>query len=158
MSAKSWRVCGLVCGLLAGIAAISVGYWVHGIAAYRLGHAWVIVGVTVSGPKLLVGVGVIMLIGALILFWKDIPGGIILGLAAAAGLVWSYKHHDHMMANLKLWAAAAVLAFLASVCAGFSLGSRVEAVGLQARPAPAGPPPAPEPEAAPEPVGVTPAS
>ena len=148
MSARSWRLWGCFLGLLAGIAAISLGYWVHGVAGYRLGRTIVVVGFTVSAPRLLVAVGIVMLVGAVILLWKDIPGGIIIGVAAIVGLIWSYEHPDHMMANLKLWGASAVLAFLASMCAGFSLSKRVEAVGLEPAPTPPAPAPEPEPETA----------
>ena len=101
----------------------------------------------VSGMVIgLVAMGIVMIVGALILLWNDIAGGIIVGGAVCVGLVWCFYHVDHRVANLKLWAIATVLGFLATTCAGFALNGRIEAVGLPAEPGPA-PSPAPEPEA-----------
>jgi len=145
MSPRSWRIAGFVLGLLAGISAVGMGSWVQGVAGYRLGRTWVVVGFTISSPRLLVAMGVLMIIGAIILIWSDVAGGIIVGGAVCVGLVWCFYHVDHRVANLKMWAIATVLGFLAAMCAGISLGGRTEAVGLPAVPAPE-PSPEPEPE------------
>jgi len=145
MSPRNWRIAGSIFGLLAGVAAIGMGFWVHGVAGYRLGDTWVLMGFTLSAPRLLVAMGVLMIVGGIILIWSDVAGGIIVGVAVSIGLIWCFYHVDHRVANLKLWAAATVLGFLASMCAGIALNGRVDAVGLPTAPAP-GPAPAPEPE------------
>ena len=149
MSPRSWRIAGFIFGLLAGVAAIGMGFWVHGVAGYRLGDTWVLVGFTLSAPRLLVAMGALMIVGAIVLIWSDVAGGIIVGGAVCVGLVWCFYHVDHRVANLKMWSSATVLGFLAAMCAGISLGGRTEGVGLPAVPAPE-----PSPESEPETVQV----
>jgi len=146
MSPRSWRVWGLVLGVLAGLSVIGFGYWVHGVAGYRLGSTWVVVGFTITAPRLLVAMGVLMIVGAIILYLSDVAGGIIVAGAVCIAMIWCYYHPDHRVANVKLYAASIVLGFLSAMCAGLSLKRRTDAVGLPA----AGPAPGPAPEREPE--------
>ena len=149
MKASSWHILGAVLGVAAGAAAIAMGFYVHGSAGYRLGPAWHM-GAVVSGPRLLVAMGVIMIVGGLFMLRFAVLGGILTAAPLVVGLVFSFDHADHRMANLHVWAAAVVLALLSSMCAGLALQGEIVPIGA----APAATPPiGPEPLAA-KPVGV----
>ena len=149
MNPRSWRILGAVLGVAAGAAAIAAGFYVHGVAGYRLGLAWHM-GVVVSAPRLLVAMGVVMIVGGLFTLRFAVLGGILTAAPLVVGLVFSFDHADHRMANLHVWAAAVVLALLSSMCAGLALQGEIVPIGA----APAATPPiGPEPLAA-KPVGV----
>jgi hypothetical protein len=130
MKASSWRILGAVLGVAAGVAAIAAGFYVHGIAGYRLGHAWQM-GVVVSGPRLLVAMGVVMIVGGLITLRFVVAGGILTAAPVVVGLVFAYAHVDHRMPNLHVWAAAVVLGLLSCVCAGLALQQEIVPIGAE---------------------------
>ena len=149
MSARNWRILGAVFGVAAGVAAIAMGFYVHGAAGYRLGPAWHM-GAVVSGPRLLVAMGVVMIVGGLFMLRFAVLGGILTAAPLVVGLAFSYDHADHRMANLHVWAAAVVLGLLSSMCAGLALQEEIVPIGAAPD---ATPPTGPEPLAA-KPVGV----
>ena len=136
MKASTYRILGAVLGVAAGIAAIAMGFYVHGVSGYRLGLAWH-VGVVVSAPRLLVAMGVVMIIGGLLTLRFVVPGGILTGLPLVAGLAFAYQHEWYRLANLHVWAASVVLALLSCMCAGLALQQEIVPVGAQ----PVGAPP-----------------
>jgi hypothetical protein len=135
MNARSWRILGAVLGVGAGVAAIATGFYVHGIAGYRLGPAWHM-GAVVSAPRLLVAMGVVMIVGGLFTLRFVVLGGILTAAPLVVGLVFSYDHADHRMANLHVWAAAVVLALLSCVCAGLALQEEIVPIGAEPPAAP----------------------
>src|SRR5664280_981545 len=149
MNARSWRSLGAVLGVAAGVAAIAAGFYVHGVAGYRLGLAWHM-GAVVSAPRLLVAMGVVMIVGGLFTLRFAVLGGILTAAPLVVGLVFSFDHADHRMANLHVWAAAVVLALLSSMCAGLALQGEIVPIGA----APAATPPIGSEPLAAKPVGV----
>ncbi len=138
MKAATWHVLGAVLGVAAGAAAIAMGFYVHGVAGYRLGPAWHM-GAVVSGPRLLVAMGVVMIVGGLLTLRFAVLGGILTAAPLVVGLVFSFDHADHRMANLHVWAAAVVLGLLSSMCAGLALQNEIVPIGA----APSAPPQVP---------------
>ena len=151
MNARSWRILGAVLGVAAGVAAIGAGFYVHGVAGYRLGLAWHI-GVVVSAPRLLVAMGVVMIVGGLFTLRFVVIGGILTAAPLVVGLVFAYDHVWYRMANLHVWATAVVLGLLSCVCAGLALQEEVVPIGAEPPAAPRVLPP-PQPLEAPV-VGV----
>jgi hypothetical protein len=142
MSSSTYRILGAVLGVAAGVAAIAMGFYVHGVSGYRLGLAWHL-GVVISAPRLLVAMGVVMIIGGLLTLRFVVLGGILTALPLVAGLAFAYQHEWYRMANLHVWAVSVVLALLSCVCAGLALQQEIVPVGAQPTGAPLVPPPAP---------------
>jgi hypothetical protein len=141
MKASNWRILGAVLGIAAGVAAIVAGFYVHGVAGYRLGLAWHI-GVVVSAPRLLVAMGMVMIIGGLLTLRFVVLGGILTAAPLIPGLVFAFDHLWYRMANLHVWAPAVVLGLLSCVCAGLALQGEIVPVGAEPlAPPPVGPAP-----------------
>ncbi len=162
MKSSTYRILGAVLGVAAGVAAIAMGFYVHGVSGYRLGLAWHL-GVVVSAPRLLVAMGVVMIAGGLLTLRFVVLGGILTALPLVVGLVFAYQHVWYRMANLHVWAASVVLALLSCMCAGLALQQEIVPIGARPagaplvppQPAPIVPPPPPVDEPVTG-VGVTP--
>jgi hypothetical protein len=113
-------------GVLAGISAIAMGLYIHS-AQPKLGPSWHLAGVLVTSPRLLLGLGVVMVVGGVLTMWNPALGGLMVLLSAVLGLVYCYTHQWHRIDLLKIWALPVVLGWLAGILAGYALAASVEA-------------------------------
>ena len=145
MKGTAMRKFAAVVGMLAGVAAIGMGFYIHA-AQPRLGPSWHVTGILVTSPRLLLGVGVVMIVGGVLTLWKPAVGGIIVLAGAVLGLIYCYTHEWHRLDLLLVWALPVALGWLAGILAGSALAKSVEAYDGPADdevPAsPAAPPPA----------------
>jgi len=132
-------------GVLAGLSAIAMGLYIHS-AQPRLGPSWHLAGILVTSPRLLLGLGIVMVVGGVLTLWNPALGGLIVLVSAVLGLVYCYTHEWHRLDLLKIWALPVILGWLAGILAGYALAKSVDAYdgpaedGLPATPAT--PPPA----------------
>ena len=113
-------------GVLAGISAIALGLYIHS-AQPRLGPSWHVVGILVTSPRLLLGLGVVMIIGGVLTLWIPAAGGLIVLVSAVLGLVYCYTHEWHRVDLLKIWALPVLLGWFAGILAGYALAKDVKA-------------------------------
>lgn len=129
-----------IVGVLAGVSAIAMGFYIHS-AQPKLGPSWDIAGILVTSPRLLLGIGIIMVLGGVLTLWSPAGGGLIVLACAVVGLVYTYTHEWHRIDLLWVWALPVILAAVAGVLAGYALGKSVEAYDGppedKAQPAPA---------------------
>jgi hypothetical protein len=115
-----------IVGVLAGISAIAMGLYIHS-AQPKLGPSWHVAGILFTSPRLLLGLGLVMIIGGVLTMWNPAVGGLIVLVSAVLGLVYCYTHQWHRMDLLKIWALPVVLGWLAGILAGYALAKSVEA-------------------------------
>ena len=113
-------------GVLAGISAIAMGFYIHA-AQPKLGPSWHVAGILVTSPRLLLGLGVVMIIGGVLTLWNPALGGLIVLVSAVLGLVYCYTHEWHRLDLLKVWALPVILGWVAGILAGYALAKSVEA-------------------------------
>jgi len=113
-------------GFLAGVYAIAMGLYVHS-AQPKLGPSWHVVGILVTSPRLLLGLGIVMVVGGVLTLWNPALGGLIVLVSAVLGLVYCYTHEWHRLDLLKIWALPVILGWLAGILAGYALAKSVEA-------------------------------
>jgi hypothetical protein len=113
-------------GVLAGISAIAMGLYIHS-AQPKLGPSWHLAGILVTSPRLLIGLGTVMVIGGVLTLWNPALGGLIVLLSAVIGLVYCYTHTWTRIPLLKIWALPVVLGWLAGILAGYALARDVKA-------------------------------
>jgi len=113
-------------GFLAGVSAIAMGLYVHS-AQPKLGPSWHVVGILVTSPRLLLGLGIVMVVGGVLTLWNPALGGLIVLVSAVLGLVYCYTHEWHRLDLLKIWALPVILGWLAGILAGYALAKSVEA-------------------------------
>ena len=126
MKGTAMRTYAAVVGMLAGVAAIGMGLYIHA-AQPKLGPSWHVIGILVTSPRLLLGLGIVMIVGGVLTLCNPAVGGVIVLAAAVLGLVYSYTHEWHRFALLKVWAPAVVLAWIAGILAGYALAQTVKA-------------------------------
>jgi peptidoglycan biosynthesis protein MviN/MurJ (putative lipid II flippase) len=112
-------------GALAGVSAIALAFYIHS-AQPKLGPSWHI-GILITSPRLLAGMGVIMIIGGILMLWSPAPGGLLVLFPAVIGLVYCYNHEWTRIPLLKIWAAPVLLGWLCGILAGYALAKDVEA-------------------------------
>jgi 4-hydroxybenzoate polyprenyltransferase len=131
-------------GVLAGISAIAMGFYIHS-AQPKLGPSWHVAGILVTSPRLLLGLGIVMVIGGVLTLWSPALGGLLVLASAVLGLVYCYTHEWTRIPLLKIWALPVVLGWIAGILAGYALAKSVEAYDGPADDeipaAPASPPP-----------------
>jgi hypothetical protein len=115
-----------VLGVLAGISAIAMGFYIHS-AQPKLGPSWDIVGILVTSPRLLLGIGIIMVVGGVLTLWSPAGGGLIVLVCAVVGLIYTYTHEWHRIDLLWVWALPVLLGWVAGIMAGYALGRSVDA-------------------------------
>ena len=113
-------------GVLAGVSAIAMGLYIHS-AQPKLGSSWHLAGVLVTSPRLLVGLGIVMVIGGVLTLWNPALGGLIVLVSAVIGLVYCYTHTWTRIPLLKIWALPVILGWLAGILAGYALATSVDA-------------------------------
>ena len=113
-------------GVLAGISALAMGLYIHS-AQPKLGPSWHVVGILVTSPRLLLGLGIVMVVGGVLTLWNPALGGLIVLVSAVLGLVYCYTHEWHRLDLLKIWALPVVLGWLAGILAGYALAKDVKA-------------------------------
>ena len=113
-------------GFLAGVSAIAMGLYDHS-AQPKLGPSWHVVGILVTSPRLLLGLGIVMVVGGVLTLWNPALGGLIVLVSAVLGLVYCYTHEWHRLDLLKIWALPVILGWLAGILAGYALAKSVEA-------------------------------
>jgi len=126
MKGTAMRKYAAVIGILAGVAAIGMGLYIHS-AQPKLGPSWHVIGILVTSPRLLLGVGVVMIVGGVLTLWNPAVGGVIVLAGAVLGLVYCYTHEWTRFALLKVWAPAVILAWIAGILAGYALAQSVKA-------------------------------
>ena len=52
-------------GVLAGISAIAMGFYIHS-AQPQLGPSWHLAGILITSPRLLLGLGIVMVVGGVL--------------------------------------------------------------------------------------------
>lgn len=124
MKATDLRRYAAVLGIVAGGIAMGISYYVH-VKQPHFGPSWGFV----TSPRLLMGMGVVMILGAILVLWRPAVGGIVMVAAAVVGLVYTYQHQWHRMDLLYAWAAPVILATLAGVLVGYVLGKEIEPIG-----------------------------
>jgi hypothetical protein len=87
MKGTAMRKYAAVIGILAGVAAIGMGLYVHS-AQPKLGPSWHVIGILVTSPRLFLGVGVVMIVGGVLTLWNPAVGGVIVLAGAVLGLVY----------------------------------------------------------------------
>jgi len=112
-------------GVLAGVSAIALAFYIHS-AQPKLGPSWHI-GILVTSPRLLAGMGVIMIIGGILTLWSPAAGGLLVLVPAVIGLVYCYDHSWTRIPLLKVWAAPVLLGWLCGILAGYALSKDVQA-------------------------------
>jgi 4-hydroxybenzoate polyprenyltransferase len=113
-------------GVLAGISAVAMGFYIHA-AQPKLGPSWHVAGILVTSPRLLLGLGVVMIIGGVLTLWNPALGGLIVLVSAVIGLIYCYTHEWHRLDLLKVWALPVILGWVAGILAGYALAKSVEA-------------------------------
>jgi len=113
-------------GVLAGISAIAMGFYIHA-AQPKLGPSWHVAGILVTSPRLLLGLGIVMVIGGVLTLWNPALGGLLVLASAVLGLVYCYTHEWTRIPLLKIWALPVILGWLAGILAGYALAKSVEA-------------------------------
>jgi len=113
-------------GVLAGISALAMGLYIHS-AQPKLGPSWHVVGILVTSPRLLLGLGIVMVIGGVLTLWNPALGGLLVLVSAVLGLVYCYTHEWHRLDLLKIWALPVILGWIAGILAGYALAKSVEA-------------------------------
>ncbi|MEI6452108.1 MAG: hypothetical protein WCP98_19470 [Actinomycetes bacterium] len=113
-------------GVLAGVSAIAMGLYIHS-AQPRLGPSWHVAGILITSPRLLLGLGIVMVVGGVLTLWNPALGGLLVLVSAVLGLVYCYTHEWHRLDLLKLWALPVILGWLAGILAGYALAKSVEA-------------------------------
>lgn len=139
MSSQSLTRIAAVLGLLGGLSAIGGGLYAHfaapqpvfGIPAFLFVYSDYL-----SGVHLLVGLGIIMVIGALVAFKWPALGIAIVCTGAMLGLVATYDRgrppfmgdelRTRWMPYLYYWAAPWVLAWISGIFAGLALQKSVK--------------------------------
>ena len=111
-------------GVLAGISAIALAFYIHS-AQPKLGPSWHIVGILVTSPRLLAAMGVIMIIGGILTLWSPAPGGLLVLVPAVIGLIYCYNHEWTRIPLLKIWALPVLLGWLCGILAGYALAKDV---------------------------------
>jgi hypothetical protein len=114
-----------IVGVLAGVSAISLAFYIHA-AQPKLGPSWHL-GVLVTSPRLLAAMGVVMLIGGVLTLWSPAAGGLLVLVPAVIGLVYCYDHPWTRITLLEVWAAPVVLGWLAGILCGYALAKDVPA-------------------------------
>lgn len=114
MKGTAMRKYAAVIGILAGVAAIGMGLYIHS-AQPKLGPSWHVIGILVTSPRLLLGVGVVMIVGGVLMLWNPAAGGVIVLAGAVLGLVYCYTHEWTRFPLLKVWAPAVILAWVAGI-------------------------------------------
>jgi hypothetical protein len=114
-----------VVGVLAGISAIAMGLYIHS-AQPKLGPSWHFAGIVFSSPRLLLGLGIVMIVGGVLTLWRPTAGGLLVLVPAVIGLVYCYTHQWHRTDLLKIWALPVLLGWLAGILAGYALAKSVE--------------------------------
>jgi ABC-type xylose transport system permease subunit len=131
-------------GVLAGISAIAMGFYIHS-AQPKLGPSWHVAGILVTSPRLLLGLGIVMVIGGVLTLWNPALGGLLVLVPAVLGLVYCYTHEWTRIPLLKIWALPVILGWLAGILAGYALAKSVEPYDVMSDDdlpaAPASPPP-----------------
>jgi hypothetical protein len=110
-------------GVLAGVSAIALAFYIHS-AQPKLGPSWHI-GVLITSPRLLAAMGVVMLIGGVLTLWSPAGGGLLVLVPAVIGLVYCYNHEWTRLPLLKIWATPMLLAWLAGTLAGYALAKDI---------------------------------
>jgi 4-hydroxybenzoate polyprenyltransferase len=113
-------------GVLAGISAIAMGFYIHA-AQPKLGPSWHVASILVTSPRLLLGLGVVMIIGGVLTLWNPALGGLMVLVSAVIGLIYCYTHEWHRLDLLKVWALPVILGWVAGILAGYALAKSVEA-------------------------------
>ena len=113
-------------GVLAGISAIAMGFYIHA-AQPKLGPSWHVAGILVTSPRLLLGLGVVMIIGGVLTLRNPALGGLMVLVSAVIGLIYCYTHEWHRLDLLKVWALPVILGWVAGILAGYALAKSVEA-------------------------------
>ena len=127
-------------GVLAGISAIAMGLYIHS-AQPKLGPSWHLAGILVTSPRLLLGLGIVMVVGGVLTLWNPALGGLLVLVSAVLGLVYCYTHEWTRIPLLKIWALPVILGWIAGILAGYALAKSVEAYdGPAESDAPASPP------------------
>ena len=126
MKGTAMRKYAAVIGMLAGVAAIGMGLYIHA-AQPKLGPSWHVIGILVTSPRLLLGLGLVMIVGGVLTLWNPAIGGGIVLASAVLGLVYCYTHEWHRFDLLKVWAPAVILAWIAGILAGYALTQSVKA-------------------------------
>jgi hypothetical protein len=131
-------------GVLAGLSAIAIGLYIHS-AQPKLGPSWHLAGILFTSPRLLLGLGIVMIVGGVLTLWNPALGGLIVLVSAVLGLVYCYTHEWHRLDLLKIWALPVILGWLAGILAGYALAKSVDAYDGPAEDGevPAAPPAAP---------------
>jgi len=126
-------------------SAIAMGFYIHS-AQPLLGPSWHLGGVLVTSPRLLVGLGIVMVVGGALTMWSPALGGLLVLSSAVLGLVYCYTHEWTRIPLLKIWAPPVILGGIAGILAGYALAKSVEAYDgpaeSDASASPATPPPA----------------
>ena len=78
-------------GVLAGVSAIALAFYIHS-AQPKLGPSWHVAGILVTSPRLLAAMGVVMVIGGVLTLWSPAGGGLLVLVPAVIGLVYCYNH------------------------------------------------------------------
>jgi hypothetical protein len=113
-------------GVLAGISAIAMGFYIHS-AQPKLGPSWHVAGILVTSPRLLLGLGIVMVIGGVLTLWNPALGGLLVLMSAVLGLVYCYTHEWTRIPLLKIWALPVILGWIAGILAGYALAKSVDA-------------------------------
>lgn len=139
MSSQALSKAAAVLGILAGVAAIVAGLYAHYSSPQVIfgipGLMWIKVD-WASGVHQLIGLGIIMVIGGVIAFWRPALGISIVCCAAMIGLIGVYDRgrpvgggdplRSRWMPYLYYWAAPWVLSWISGICAGLSLQKSVK--------------------------------
>lgn len=113
-------------GVLAGISAIAMGLYIHS-AQPKLGPSWDVAGVLVTSPRLLLGLGIVMVVGGVLTLRSPALGGLIVLVSAVVGLIYCYTHEWHRIDLLTVWALPVILGWIAGILAGYAMANSVEA-------------------------------
>jgi hypothetical protein len=113
-------------GVLAGVSAVAMGLYIHS-AQPKLGPSWHLAGILFTSPRLLLGLGIVMIIGGVLTLWNPALGGLLVLVPAVIGLVYCYTHQWHRIDLLKIWALPVILGWIAGILAGYALAKSVEA-------------------------------
>jgi hypothetical protein len=113
-------------GVLAGISALAMAFYIHS-AQPKLGPSWHLAGIVISSPRLLFGLGLIMVVGGVLTLWSPALGGLLVLVPAVLGLVYTYDHQYARISLLWVWALPVLLGWLAGILAGYALAKDIPA-------------------------------